>query len=132
MFYKNNLKLIGVFLLLSAPFGIISGINPPPNLMENQKIEVSLDKQFSDKNFSHKAKRINKKIGKIKAKQKKGKRVRPLLFFSLFFLAVGIGLLLTFSGAGLAGIFRLILGVPITVGGIVLLIIAAFKDNQNS
>ena len=132
MFYKKQFKIIGILLILSAPFGSISGVNSTTNLMENQKIEVSIGKPYSDKKKSRKAKKINKKILEIEAKQKKGRKVSPLLFFSLIFLAIGIGLVLTFPGAGLAGIFRLILGVPITVGGLVLLIVAAFKDNQNS
>lgn len=118
-FYKSNLKVVSLCLFLLIPFCSIFGINSVKNTNCNNRIE----QQSLNKKLGRKIKKLKKKIQKVEEKVKEGRKGSVLLFASILFLILGIMSIISAGGAGLIGILWLMIGIPLTIGGLVLLII---------
>jgi len=123
-FYKNSLKIVTLILFLLVPFCSIFGVHTAKKSIDKQRVE----RRTLDRKLNRKTKKVKKKIRQIETEQEKGKSISPLLFFGLLLLIIGIALIISAGGAGLIGILRLIFGVPIAVGGLVLLIVNSLKN----
>ena len=129
-FFKNSLAHIFLcmvsFMIGTSSFAFTptSALVSTPKIEEVQKTKKQIR---AERKIQHKNKRLKKRIEKISKQEKKSKKGLGLLIAGLIVLLIGVVILASAAKTGLiVAISRVILGVPITVGGLVLLIVAAF------
>lgn len=111
-FFVPALNLLG-----SPPFSTM------PQPVEQQQLSPKQQRKAAAK-----IKRLEKKLNKIAEKDKKKNKKTVLLVIGAILLVIGIIIIASASGAGvLAGFAHLIFGVPIAMGGLVLLIVGAVQ-----
>lgn len=111
-FFVPALKLLSL-----PPFSTI------PEPVEQQQLSPKQQRRAEAK-----IKRLEKKLNKIAKKDENKNKKTVLLVIGAILLAIGIIIIASASGAGVLAVFtHLIFGVPMAIGGIVLLIVGAVQ-----